>query len=350
MSKPLRKIQATTSTIRSDDVFPMNYAALVVMAARMRVIELSPSVVGILFSQPSQGRGPVRLPREFHPEGNPEFLEHLFIEMADQARKDWQLIPAGATARFFIQWNQDRRGEFSKRDATSSFLIEEIVFKDLPEPEPANLLRFPTAPHGQRTRSAYLGRIPLSPEIDPEWFGLDYETGCPFRADDLVKPSTVGEVAVLEKNVRTSVIRPLDANQVLVKIGGKERCCPTSWFALDIKPSAAAAVPLTVFQPDYAVGDVVQFQTSGLGLPFYPNARVLVVVPPGEDPVSLLGETLPEWRKTHRLGSAAVRLSAGANTFRYWVEADPVPESNRGPRPRPRLFLKRQDWIWKGEV
>lgn len=61
-------------------------------------------------------------------------------------------------------------------------------------------------------------------------------TGCPFRAGDAVKASTIGELTVFEKALRTTVIRPFDANQVVVKIDGRERCYPTSWFALNIKP------------------------------------------------------------------------------------------------------------------
>jgi hypothetical protein len=78
------------------------------------------------------------------------------------------------------------------------------------------------------------------------------------------------------------------------------------------------------------VGDVVQFHSSGLAM-----ARVLAVLPPDEDTVKLIARILPDWRKTHRLESAAARLCSGANVFRSWVEADSVPESNRGPRPRP---------------
>jgi hypothetical protein len=138
----------------------------------------------------------------------------------------------------------------------------------------ANVLRFPPAPPGRRTQGIYLNRNPLSPEIDSEWFGYDRETGCPFRAGDDVKASTFGELAVFEKALRTTVIRPLDANQVVVKIDDRECWCPTSWFAVDImQPVRTEPLPPKVVQPDYAVGDVVQFQSSGLGLPFYPMAR-----------------------------------------------------------------------------
>lgn len=341
--------------IVSDEVFPMNYAAGVVMAARMRVVAFSSSEAGVIFSQPSQGRGPVRPPAEFHPEGNPEFLERLFLEMADNAQLDWGILPPGMTIRWFIRW--DCRQPVSKSDATFSKMdttfpgrLAEIVFEDLPVPEPPNLIQFPTAPSVRRTRRAAPLLKAVTQDAGLPELVFEPDTGCPFRTGDVLKVSTVGELSVFEKQIRTTVVRPLVEHQIIVKIDGRERCCPTSWFALDIKPLVLKeSAPPKVLQPEFAVGDVVQFQSSGLGLPFYPMARVLAVLPPGEDPVTILAGILPDWRKTHRLGSAAVRLGSGANVFRYWVEADPVPESNRGRRPRPRLFLKREDWIWKKE-
>lgn len=180
-------------------------------------------------------------------------------------------------------------------------------------------------------------------------FEIDLEGGetVGFKVDQVLKASEKGIAAIgLTRELRVVVQAVPRPGEVLVKIDGKPRYCPASWF----EAVAAGEEALKNRKPVqdrfdkclFAIGDRVRFHGQAEGFEGRESVgRVVAVVPPRVEPMVALKEIGADFEQTHSFRLDRNRLQASVRTHRYWIEAKPT----EWPNGRPCLFLKTNQWV-----
>lgn len=314
---------------------------------RVRVVDLDDSTWGVLFSESRSG------PNEGTQAGAPSPAVAALLEEA------WPKLEELSTGRS-LRWFEHIFGR-SSTDGGKSQVIVEVLPGDMPRKgEEANQAGGQSESGWKiRTVQKWLTaqRKPVTFKSAEKLLGFP-PSGVPFLIDQKVCPSSVGIETGLQPDLTATILRRIEPAEVVVEIGGKERTCPAMWFRLYFPPikekgrkSKPQGPPKAKPEPvqKFAVGEVVEFDAYNAGLGAHPEGKIIAAVSPDEDPMSILGEVLPDWKETHTLISPQARLSASADIFRYWVVAEPTEHAKRGRQPKTRLLLKREDWLGRKE-
>ncbi len=168
-----------------------------------------------------------------------------------------------------------------------------------------------------------------------------------FKVDQVLKASEKGIAAAgLSRELRVVVQAVPRPGEVLVKIDGKPRYCPASWF----EPVAAGEEALKNGKPVqdrfdkclFAIGDRVRFHAQAEGFEGRESVgRVVAVVPPRVEPMEALKQIGVDFEQTHSFRLDRNRLDTAVRIHRYWIEAMPP----LWPNGRPCLFLKTNQWV-----